>query len=113
MVKEMYKSQVYCVKNKTFVNFALEKGDTHGYSKTDKGKIVIDSCWGCIDNKRLWGGDAVSAGTRQSSQPSCAPRRAAKIAKGKYYIPKKTIFGNLKPADSELVKDFLEQMVRL
>lgn len=32
-----------------------------------------------------------------------------KIAKGRYYIPKKTIFGNLKPADSELVKDFLEQ----
>ena len=32
-----------------------------------------------------------------------------KIAKGKYYIPKKTIFGNLKPVDSELVKDFLEQ----
>ncbi len=32
-----------------------------------------------------------------------------KIAKGKYYIPKKTIFGKLKPADSELVKDFLEQ----
>ena len=32
-----------------------------------------------------------------------------KVAKGKYYIPKKTIFGKLKPADSELVKDFLEQ----
>ena len=32
-----------------------------------------------------------------------------KIAKGKYYIPKKTIFGKLKPADSELVKDFLEK----
>lgn len=32
-----------------------------------------------------------------------------KIAKGKYYVPKKTIFGTLKPADSELVKDFLEQ----
>lgn len=32
-----------------------------------------------------------------------------KISKGKYYIPKKTIFGTLKPADSELVKDFLEQ----
>jgi len=32
-----------------------------------------------------------------------------KIAKGKYYIPKKTIFGKLKPTDSELVKDFLEQ----
>ena len=29
MVKEIYKSQVYCVKNKTFINFALEKkGDT-------------------------------------------------------------------------------------
>ena len=27
-----------------------------------------------------------------------------KIAKGKYYIPKKTIFGNLKPADSETCK---------
>ena len=24
MVKEIYKSQVYCVKNKTFINFALE-----------------------------------------------------------------------------------------
>lgn len=32
-----------------------------------------------------------------------------KIAKGKYYIPKETIFGKLKPTDSELVKDFLEQ----
>jgi len=32
-----------------------------------------------------------------------------KITKGKYYIPKKTIFGQLKPTDSELVKDFLEQ----
>ncbi len=32
-----------------------------------------------------------------------------KIAKGKYYIPKKTIFGDLKPVDSELVKDFLEK----
>ncbi len=31
-----------------------------------------------------------------------------KIAKGKYYIPKKTMFGELKPSDSELVKDFLE-----
>ena len=25
MVKEIYKSQVYCVKNKTFINFTLEK----------------------------------------------------------------------------------------
>ena len=25
MVKEIYKSQVYCIKNKTFINFALEK----------------------------------------------------------------------------------------
>ena len=32
-----------------------------------------------------------------------------KIAKGKYYIPKRTVFGELKPTDSELVKDFLEQ----
>lgn len=81
----------------------------YGYSKTDKGKIVLNSCWSCVDNKRLWRGDAVSTCTRQGSQPSCTPRRTAKIAKGKYYIPKKTIFGQLKPADSELVKDFLEQ----
>ena len=27
IVKETYKSQVYCVKNKTFINFAVEKGD--------------------------------------------------------------------------------------
>lgn len=32
-----------------------------------------------------------------------------KIAKGKYYIPKKTVFGTLKPMDAELVKDLLEQ----
>ena len=25
MVKEIYKSQVYCVKNKTFINFVLGK----------------------------------------------------------------------------------------
>lgn len=59
-----------------------KKGEKHGCSKTDKGKIVIDPCWCCIDNKRLWGGDAVSASTRQSSQPSCAPRRATKDSKG-------------------------------
>lgn len=32
-----------------------------------------------------------------------------KIAKGKYYKPKKTIFGMLKPSESELIKDFLDQ----
>lgn len=32
-----------------------------------------------------------------------------KIAKGKYYIPKKTVFGTLKPTDTELIKDFLEK----
>ena len=31
-----------------------------------------------------------------------------KIAKGKYYIPKKTVFGTLRPTDIELVKDLLE-----
>lgn len=32
-----------------------------------------------------------------------------KISKGKYYIPKKTIFGTLKPTDTELIKEFLEK----
>ncbi len=32
-----------------------------------------------------------------------------KVAKGRYYIPKNTIFGKLKPSDSELVKEFLER----
>lgn len=31
-----------------------------------------------------------------------------KVAKGKYYIPKKTVFGTLRPTDIELVKDLLE-----
>ena len=31
-----------------------------------------------------------------------------KVSKGKYYKPRKTMFGELKPADSEIVKDFLE-----
>ena len=31
----------------------------------------------------------------------------------KYYIPKNTIWGNLKPADSELVKDFLKQNCKI
>ncbi len=31
-----------------------------------------------------------------------------KVAKGKYYLPKKTVFGTLRPTDSELVKDLLE-----
>ena len=35
-----------------------------------------------LTTRDFWGGDAVSAGTRQSSQPSCAPRRAAKDSKG-------------------------------
>ena len=33
----------------------------------------------------------------------------AKISKGKYYKPKQTLFGSLKPASSEIVKDFLEK----
>lgn len=32
-----------------------------------------------------------------------------KVAKGRYYIPKNSIFGKLKPADSEILKDLLEQ----
>lgn len=32
-----------------------------------------------------------------------------RIAKGKYYVPKKTIFGMLKPTESELIKDYLGQ----
>lgn len=37
MVKEIYKSQVYCVKNKTFINFALEKRRYSNY----KGKMQL------------------------------------------------------------------------
>ena len=86
-----------------------KKGDKHGYSKTGKGKIVINPCWGCIDNKRLWGGDAVQPALAKALNRLVLRGELQKIAKGKYYIPKKTILGNLKPADSELVKDFLGQ----
>lgn len=60
----------------------MNKGNRHGHSKTGEGQIVIDSCWGRIDDKRLWRRDAVSAGTRQSPQPLCAPRQTAKDSKG-------------------------------
>ncbi|NDV66297.1 DUF6088 family protein [Bacteroides sp. 224] len=32
-----------------------------------------------------------------------------KLSKGRYYKPRKTIFGTLKPASSEIAKDFLEK----
>ena len=32
-----------------------------------------------------------------------------KISKGRYYKPRKTMFGTLKPAPSEIAKDFLEK----
>mgnify|MGYP006967134904 CR=1 FL=1 len=32
-----------------------------------------------------------------------------RVSKGKYYKPKQTVFGQLKPAYDELVKDFLEK----
>ena len=34
-----------------------------------------------------------------------------KISKGKYYKPRKSIFGSLKPSPEEITKDFLEKMV--
>ena len=40
MVKEIHKSQVCCVKNKTFIIFALEKKEiNYSYSNTDKEKL--------------------------------------------------------------------------
>lgn len=33
----------------------------------------------------------------------------AKIAKGKFYVPQQTIFGILKPAEEEMIKDLLEE----
>ena len=33
----------------------------------------------------------------------------AKIAKGKFYVPKKSIFGVLKPNEEEMIKDLLEE----
>lgn len=86
-----------------------EKRRKHGYSKTDKGEIVIAPCWGVLTTRDF--------GVEMRYQPALAKAlnrlvlqgELQKIAKGNYYIPKKTIFGNLKPADSELVKDFLEQ----
>lgn len=32
-----------------------------------------------------------------------------KVSKGKYYKPKETVLGKIKPANSEIVKDFLEK----
>ena len=54
-VKEVYKSQVFDVKKQDYsLSLHLNKGNRHGHSKTGEGQIVIDSCWGRIDDKRLW-----------------------------------------------------------
>lgn len=110
MVKEIYKSQVYYVKNKTFANFALEKKEKNMViARLIKEKLSSTPA-GVVLTIRDFG-------VEMRYQPALAKAlnrlvlqgELQKIAKGKYYIPKKTIFGNLKPADSELVKDFLEQ----
>ena len=48
IVKEIYKSQVYYEKTRLLLTLHSKKGDKHGYSKTDKGKIAIAPCWGCF-----------------------------------------------------------------
>ena len=111
IVKETHKSQVYDVKNKTFINFALvrEKEINMVIARLIKEKLSSIPA-GIVLTTRDFG-------VEMRYQPALAKAlnrlvlqgELQKIAKGKYYIPKKTIFGNLKPADSELVKDFLEQ----
>lgn len=39
IVKETYKSQVYCVKTRLLLTLHSKIGDKHGYSKSDKGKL--------------------------------------------------------------------------
>lgn len=78
-------------KNKTFINFALEKGDKHGYSKTDKGKLSSTPAGVVLTTRDF--------GVEMRYQPALAKAlnrlvlqgELQKIAKGKYYIPKKTI----------------------
>ena len=110
VVKEIYKkSSLLRKKTRLLLTLHSKKGEKHGYSKTDKGKIVIDPAGVVLTTRDF--------GVEMRYQPALAKAlnrlvlqgELQKIAKGKYYIPKKTIFGNLKPADSELVKDFLEQ----
>ena len=110
MGKETYKSQVYCAKNKTFINFALEKMEVNMViARLIKEKLSSTPAGVVLTTRDF--------GVEMRYQPALAKAlnrlvlqgELQKIAKGKYYIPKKTIFGNLKPADSELVKDFLEQ----
>ena len=109
-VKETYESQVYDVKNKTFINFAFGIKDINMVITRQIKEKLSSTPAGVVLTTRDFE-------VEMRYQPALAKAlnrlvlqgELQKIAKGKYYIPKKTIFGNLKPADSELVKDFLEQ----
>lgn len=103
VVKETYKSQVYYVKNKTFTNFALEKKEKNMVvARLIKEKLSSTPAGVVLTTRDF--------GVEMRYQPALAKAlnrlvlqgELQKIAKGKYYIPKKTIFGNLKPADSEM-----------
>lgn len=91
IVKEIYKSQVYCVKTRLLLTLHSKIGDKHGYSKSDKGKIVIDPAGVVLTTRDF--------GVEMRYQPALAKAlnrlvhqgELQKIAKGKYYIPKKTI----------------------
>ena len=93
MVKEIYKSQVYYVKNKTFTNFALEKKEKNmviarlikeKFSSTPAGVVLTIRDFGVEMRYQPALAKALNRLVLQGE--------LQKIAKGKYYIPKKTIF---------------------
>lgn len=91
MVKETYKSQVYDVKQDFLLNLQSNKGDKYGNSKPYKGKLSLTPAGVVLTTRDF--------GVEMRYQPALAKAlnrlvlqgELQKIAKGKYYIPKKTI----------------------
>ena len=106
-------SLVFYVNNKTFCNFAPSKAIDMVISNEVKKKIAdtpdgVILTIGDFNVPMQYQGALVKALNRLTEQGTLQ-----RLSKGKYYKPRKTIFGTLKPAPEEITKDFLEKNGKL
>ena len=106
-------SLVFCVNNKTFVIFAptnifimvISEDIKNKISDTPDGVVLTI---GDFNVDMPYQGALVKALNRLVNQGTLQ-----RLSKGKYYKPRKTIFGTLKPVPEEITKDFLEKNGKL
>ena len=106
-------SLVFCVNNKTFAIFAppnifimvISEDIKNKISDTPDGVVLTI---GDFNVDMPYQGALVKALNRLVNQGTLQ-----RLSKGKYYKPRKTIFGTLKPVPEEITKDFLEKNGKL